>query len=566
MALPAAAQDWFWVQIEARQTLTGAQDRAREYAGRLDGVAGFYLGDGFYGIFIGPYDESGAETALDRLLARGAIPADSFVKNGQFFKQQFWPIGGTVTAPSAPADPVLATPTTSDAALPDDPVDAADETPQEARASEALLTRDEKKDLQIALRWAGFYNAAIDGSYGRGTRAAMQAWQEANNQEPTGILTTKQRAMLFEQYNSVLEGMNMRLVRDDASGIRMQVPTGVVSFTEYKPPFVRFDASGDIAEAQVLFISQKGDEGRLVGLYEVFQILDIVPPEGPRNLSRSGFIIEGIGDGIHSYTNVSLQDGAIKGFTLVWPQGDEGRRERIIDEMSKSFERLDGVLDPDIAPPGEDQAVDMVAGLAVRQPQMSRSGFYVSDDGAVVTTQEAVQNCQRITYDREDDAEVILIDEDRGIALLRPRDSLVPIRVAEILTDTPRLQDQIAVAGYPFNGVLSAPTLTFGQVVDIRGLNGDDRIKRLAILPQPGDTGGPVFDDSGAVIGMLLPRADGDTQVLPAEVNFSLDAQQILDFLTAQGVTAKTRAASGPISPVELTRRAADITVLISCW
>ncbi len=565
MALPAAAQDWFWVQIEARQTLTGAQERAREYAGRLDNVAGFYIGDGFYGIFIGPFDEFGAENALDRLLARGVIPSDSFVKNGEFFKQQFWPIGGTVIVPNAPSDPA-ATPTTTEAAIPDDPVDAPDETPNEARASESLLTRDEKKDLQIALRWAGFYDAAIDGSYGRGTRAAMQAWQEANNQEATGILTTKQRALLFEQYNSVLEGLNMRLVRDDASGIRMRVPTAIVSFTEYKPPFVRFDASGDFPEAQVLFISQQGDEGRLVGLYEVFQILDIVPPEGPRNLTRNGFVIEGIGDGIHSYTSVSLLDGAIKGFTLVWPQGDDERRERIIEEMSKSFERLDGVLDPDIAPPGEDQAVDMVAGLAVRQPQMSRSGFYVSDDGAVVTTQEAVQNCQRITYDREDDAEVILIDENRGIALLRPRDSLVPIRVAEILTDTPRLQDQIAVAGYPFNGVLSAPTLTFGQVVDIRGLNGDDRIKRLAILPQPGDTGGPIFDDSGAVIGMLLPRADGDTQVLPAEVNFSLDAQQIVDFLAAQGVTAKTRAASGPISPVELTRRAADITVLISCW
>ncbi len=554
------------MQIEARQTLTGAQDRAREYARRLDDVAGFYLGDGFYGIFVGPFDQFGAENALDRLLRRGAIPSDSFVKDGEFFKQQFWPIGGTVTAPSAPANPRSSTPTTADAAIPDDPVDAPDETPQEARASEALLTRDEKKDLQIALRWAGFYNAAIDGSYGRGTRAAMQAWQEANNQEPTGILTTKQRVILFEQYNSVLEGLDMRLVRDDASGIRMKVPTGVVTFTEYKPPFVRFDASGDIPEAQVLFISQQGDEGRLVGLYEVFQILDIVPPEGTRNLARNGFVIEGVGDGIHSYTNVSLQNGAIKGFSLVWPQGDDARRLRIIEEMNKSFERLDGVLDPDIAPPGEDQAIDMVAGLAVRQPQMSRSGFYVSADGTVLTTAEAVQNCQRITYDREDDAEVIFTDNDLGIALLRPRDNLVPINVAEFLTAVPRLQDQIAVAGYPFNGVLSAPTLTFGQIVDIRGLNGDDRIKRLSILPQPGDTGGPVFDDSGAVIGMLLPRADGDTQVLPAEVNFSLDAQQIVDVLASQGVAATTREPAGPISPVELTRRAADITVLVSCW
>lgn len=561
----AAAQGQFWVQIEARQTLTGAQDRAREYARRLDDVAGFYLGDGFYGIFIGPFNERNATVTLDRLLSRGAIPPDSFVKNGQFFKQQFWPIGGGSNG-NAITPPPNPTPSENAASIPDDPIEAADQTPQEARASERALSREEREELQIALKWAGFYNAAIDGSFGRGTRGAMEAWQTANNQEATGILTTRQRAMLLDQYNSVLDGMNMRLVRDDASGIQMEIPTDVVSFTEYQPPFVRFDASGDIPDAQVLFISQEGDQGKFVGLYEVMQILDIVPTDGPRSRDGNRFTIEGIGGGIHSYTTATLEGGQIKGFTLVWPQGDEQRRLRILDEMKASFQRLDGVLDPDIAPPGEDQAIDMVSGLAVRQPKLSRSGFFVSDDGAVVTTPAVVDECERITYDRENDAEVVFTDEELGIAILRPVDDLAPIAVAELLTAVPRLQDQIAVAGYPFNGVLSAPTLTFGQVVDIRGLTGDDRVKRLSILPQDGDAGGPVFDDSGAVIGMLLARAQGATQVLPPEVNFSLDAQQIVDVLANQGIEVTTREPAGPISPVALTRKAADITVLVSCW
>ena len=568
MTLPAMAQDSFWVQIEARQTLTGAQDRAREYARRLDDVAGFYLGDGFYGIFIGPFDERGAENALARLLGRGAIPQDSFVKNGQFFKQQFWPVGGgTSRAPvRPPADPVVAPPVAATGAIPSDPFDTPDETLAEARTAEAALTPPQREGLQKALKWAGFYDAGIDGAFGPGTRAAMQAWQTANNQEPTGVLTTRQRALLFEQYNSVLDGLNLRLVRDAASGIQMLVPTDVVAFTAYKPPFVRFDASGDIPQAQVLFISQEGDEGKMVGLYEVFQILDIVPPDGPRSRDSNGFVIEGIGRGIHSYTRVTLQDNAIKGFALVWPQGDDQRRLRLIEEMEASFERLPGVLDPDIAPPGEDQAIDMVAGLAVRQPRLVRSGFYVSGDGAVVTTAEAVQNCERITVDREDEAEILFTDAELGLTILRPVAPLAPISVAQFLTAVPRLQDQIAVAGYPFNGVLSAPTLTFGQVVDIRGLDGDNRINRLSILPTPGDTGGPVFDDAGLVIGMLQPRADGATRVLPPEVNFSLDAEQIVTVLTAQGITPQLQQASGPISPVALTRRAADITVLVSCW
>ncbi len=558
----AAAQDRFWVQIEARQTLTGAQDRAREYARRLDDVAGFYLGDGFYGIFIGPFSERDANAALDGLLRRGSIPSDSFVKNGQFFKQQFWPVGGGANTAATPPAPQ----TDTETALPADPIERPDETPQEARASERDLTREQREELQVALKWAGFYNAAIDGSFGRGTRGAMEAWQNANNQEATGILTTRQRALLLQQYNAVLDGMNMRLVRDDASGIQMEIPTDIVSFTEYQPPFVRFDASGAIPEAQVLFISQEADEGRFVGLFEVMQILDIVPPDGPRSRDGNRFVIEGIGNGIHSYTTATLQDNRIKGFTLVWPERDDQRRLRIIEEMEASFQRLDGVLDPDITPPSEDQAIDMVSGLSVRQPRLSRSGFFVSDDGAVVTTIDAVQNCERITLDRENEAEIAFADPAQGIAILRPVDALVPIGTAQFLTVVPRLQDQIAVAGYPFNGVLSAPTLTFGQVVDIRGLNGEDQIKRLSILPQEGDVGGPVFDDSGAVIGMLLPRVDRNNRVLPQDVYFSLDAEQIVSTLSQQGVTAVTRQAAGPISPVALTREAANVTVLVSCW
>jgi peptidoglycan hydrolase-like protein with peptidoglycan-binding domain len=563
----AAAQDTFWVQIEARQTLTSAQDRAREFAGRLDDINGFYIGEGFYGIFIGPFDEPQAEIARERLLNQGVIPEDSFVYNGRTLRQQFWPIGGgTGETAALPRDPVKTQPATDTTTLPSDPLIAQDETVPQARASESELTREQREVLQRALRWAGGDNAGIDGSFGRGTRSAMQAWQEANNLDTTGVLTTGQRDLLLGQYNSVLEGLNLRLVRDDASGIQMQIPTDVVAFAEYKPPFVRFTPSGDVPEALVLFISLSGDEGKLIGLFEILQVLDIVPQDGPRSVGSTGFEIEGIGNGIHSTTSVTLLDGAIKGFTLVWPQGDDARRERMLEVMRASFERLPGTLDPQIVPQSEDQAIDMVAGLAVRQPRLSRSGFYVADDGTVITTPEAVQSCERITFDREYDAEVIMTDEDRGIAVLRPIDALAPINVASFQSSVPRLQDQIAVAGYPFNGVLSAPTLTFGQVIDIRGLTGDERIKRLAILPQPSDAGGPVLDDSGAVLGMLLPRKDGNTQVLPPEVNFSVDASEIMDMLAAQGVTPRTSGVANAISPVALTRHAADITVLVSCW
>jgi len=577
----AAAQDrGVWVQVEAQPTLGQAQTRVRAYAGRFEDVNGYYLGGGWYGIALGPYAPGDAAALLARLRSSGAIPADSFIADGQQFQSQFWPIGvGAQTAPQdlpqtdpAPeiALPEIALPEIADEQAPAEPVVVAqpvvpDETAREAQASEALLSRPERELLQTALQWAGYYNAAIDGAFGRGTRASMAAWQGDNGFEPTGILTTRQRAVLLGAYNAVLDGLDLQLVRDDATGIEMQIPTGVVTFSGYEPPFARFDPSGEL-DATVLLISQEGDQSRLFGLYEIMQTLEIVPPEGPRSRSTNSFELEGIDGRIHSTTYAALADGQIKGFTLIWPAGDEERRTRLLGLMRASFTPVAGVLDPALRPPGEDQAVDLISGLAVRKPILSRSGFYIDARGTALTTTEVVDGCGSITLDSDHAAQVVLRDDALGIAVLRPQTPLAPIGVAVFQTGVPRLQAEVAVSGYPYGGVLAMPALTFGRLADIRGLNGEDEVKRLTLTAQPGDVGGPVFDNSGAVLGMLLPRRITQGQVLPPEVGFAVDAGAILGALDAGGIEAQTTDTISFMPPETLTRRAADMTVLVSCW
>jgi len=571
--LPAAAQDSAWVQIEAQPTLSSAQERARAYAAALEDVSGYYLGSGWYGIVLGPYAPADAEAVLRRYRAAGQIPADSFVAFGNNFSQQFWPVGvGTSRLPQPlPEGTVTPEETTEPGVDPvaevvvPDPIQPADETVQQARASEAQLTRDEKRDLQVALQWAGFYTGAIDGLYGRGTRSSMEAWQVANNHEATGVLTTAQRAELVGAYNAVLEGMDLQYVRDEASGIEMLVPTGVVAFAEYEPPFVRFGPKGDL-QARVLFISQEGDQDRLFGLYEILQTLEIVPPEGPRQRGDRSFKIEGIGDEFHTYIQADLREGRIKGFALIWPAGDEDRRSRVLGEMRDSFARIDGVLDPAIAVPGEDQAIDLVSGLEVRKPVVARSGFFINEAGDVLTTTDVLQNCGRLSVDAEHDAEISFRDDDLGIAVLTPTTALAPLAVAEFQTAVPRIKAEIAVAGFPFGGILTSPALTFGTLADIRGLAGEDTLKRLQMQAEEGDAGGPVFDNSGAVLGMLLPRATTGGRSLPADVSFIVDSDAIRAAIVPRGLPIKTTDSLAYMPPETLTNEAAKMTVLVSCW
>lgn len=568
--------DVVWVQIEAQPSLTEATARARVYAAQLQDVNGFALGGGWYAIAVGPYRRADAEQVLRTYVNDRIVPRDSFVQFSTSFRQQFWPVGanvlnrGVIDVP-ADVDTATSTPATTtpepaqDAAAVTEPTlpEITDETLAEARRSERSLTAQDRKDLQVALQWAGFYNAAIDGSYGRGTRNSMAAFQEANNFEKTGVLTTLQRAALLKQYNAVLDGLGLKMVRDDQAGIEMMMPTAEVDFARYEAPFAHYESAGSIG-AKILLISQEGNQDTLYGLYEIMQTLEIVPLNGARERKKSSFTLTGENSRVISETQVSLQDGQVKGFTLIWPAGDEDRRRRVMSEISKSFTRLPGALDPAAGSEAE-QAIDLVSGLQVRQPKLSRSGFFVDANGMVITTAEAVGSCGRLTVDGDTDADVLAQDAASGVAILKPRSVLAPLAIAAFDLNTPRLQSEISVAGYSYEGVLSAATLTFGKLADVRGLAGEENLNRLALKAQPGDAGGPVFDTSGNVVGMLLSKQIQDQQ-LPEDVSFALNGTSIAAIANQAGIQLTAAGQTGAIAPRDLRLAAQGMTVLVSCW
>jgi S1-C subfamily serine protease len=343
----------------------------------------------------------------------------------------------------------------------------------------------------------------------------------------------------------------------------MQIPTSMVKFDRYEPPFAHFNPVGDL-DARVLLISQSGDRNTMAGLYDIMQTLEIVPETGPRNLEADSFTLIGEGALRISHTQVWHRDGEIKGFTLIWPAGDEERRNRLIQKMQDSFEWLSGTLDPAEGAQSE-QRIDLIAGLEVRKPRLTRSGFYVDSGGAVLTTADAVRQCGRITIDDSYEARVTLADEALGVAVLHPQQTLAPMQVATFQELAPRLMSEVAVAGYSYGGVLGAPTVTFGQVSDLKGLHGESHLKRLALASLDGDAGGPVLDTGGAVLGMLLPH-EVDGRSLPDGVSFAATNGALQDVLARGGITPRKTAQIDTLTPESLTDHASAMTVLVSCW
>lgn len=569
-ASPAPAQQQVFIQIEAHPNLAQAQQSLRGYAERFRDLNGFALRSGWFGIALGPYAEEEAAQILRNLRSARLIPRDSYIAQEGDLHAQFWPDGATrlprATLPDVPlneeseiqrpeTDPALSEPN-----LPK-------ETLREARQGEAQLSREDRAELQKALTWAGVYQGEIDAAFGPGTRNAMSRWQEAQAYPATGVLTTQQRAALLGAYNAVLEGLSLAKVEDEAAGIAVTLPSGVVAFDRYEAPFAHYEVREEAnlsPDVRILLISQTGNRATVAGLYDVLQSLDVVPPAGPRELRRDAFLITGQDSRRATHIEATLEDGIIKGFALVWPAGDEARRARLLGIMQSSFTRLDGVLDATAGSAGAPR-IDLLAGLEIRQPKRTRSGFFVDPRGWVVTTTEAVEGCARVTLDGATEARIEADDPAMGVALLRPADALAPRRVATFAPAPPRLRADVAVAGYSYGGTLGAPSVTFGTLADLTGLNGEPELARLALTALESDAGGPVLTDAGAVLGVLLPKTSGD-RVLPDDVSFAAGAETLRNLLAQAGITPD-EARSGPALPPEtLRRQAAGMTVLVSCW
>ncbi|TMV92597.1 peptidoglycan-binding protein [Thioclava sp. BHET1] len=577
-----------WVQIEAKPSLNQAEDRARDWAGMFPEISGFRLTSGWYAIAIGPFaDDQTANQRLRALRAQGLIPRDSFVADGGKFTQQFWPVGASLgTAPSrsetipGPGEPdsnieIAPLPAeVPDAASPPEesaapeaaaPETAAPETIGESRRLEAALSRDQRREIQTALDWEGSYSGAIDGIFGQGTRASIADWQLKNGYDPTGVLSSAQQQALLDKVASERAELGLEPVTEKEAGISIDLPMGLVKFDRYNAPFVNY-APKDGSGVQVLLISQQGDAARLRGLYDAMQTLEIVPVNGPRDLRGNGFTIEGTNSALQSYTQVSLSQGLIKGFTLVWPKGDEKRMGRVLDAMKSSFKPIGSTaLDATLGQPMSVTRAALMAGIEKRAPIFSRSGFFIDANGDVLTAAEGLARCGRITIE-DHPADVSFSDTETGFAVLKPQDRLAPKAVGAFRTNAPLAGVPVSVAGFSYPEALPAPVLTFGTLSALKGLDGQAGQARLEARTRAGDAGGPVFDSTGAVIGMLLPLPQSASRVLPDGLSVALQTEAMTSTLSQNGFAPRAAEPSGAKAAEDLQAMADKIVVQISCW
>ena len=574
-----ATEEQAWIQIESYPSEATARARAEAYAAEFPDVTVF-KGRSWHAIVLGPYSPEAAAGRLAELRRSGQVPGDAFVTDGGGFTGVLEdlavaeaverepiateaPVAETV-APAAVEAETMAPESIEPAPLVIEP----DETLREARASEAELSRDERMTLQEALKWYGFYASGIDGAFGQGTRASMSAWQEANGFEPTGVLTTRQRATLVTNHAADLAEFGFESVTEAEAGIEITLPLSLVAFDHYEPPFVHF-AEKDGSGLRVLLISEPGGPEALAGLYDILQTLEAVPETGERSLGDTSFTIQAASSKLESVAFAETRDGMVKGYLAVWNPADAARMERILPVLQSSFRAVGGkALDPGLVPMEEAALSGMLSGLELRKPARVASGVFVDEIGHVATALANVAGCAKVTIGAETAADVAAEDAATGLALLTPKAALAPRAVARPATASPRSGAEISVAGFSYGERLPAAVLTFGTFEAAEGIMGEPGQARLLAPVMAGDMGGPVLDSAGGVLGVLIPVPADAGRQLPEGMALAADAASLGALVQGAGLvmTAGPAASGTPATPDALNAAALGMTVQVSCW
>ena len=566
----SVAQDMRWIQIEAQPSLLEAETRARIYAQEFPDTQAHSIGSGWYAITLGPLPEDQADLRMSQLRARAAIPRGSFLATGANYRQRIYPIGPTPTAvtpaQTAKADVVqeeaaqVSVSETVESAAPEPSITVPDETLSEARASEGLLSSEEKMDLQRYLQWAGYYNSTIDASIGRGTRRAMAAWQTDNGYEDTGVLTTAQRQRLRAQYFAIFDGLGLETHRDLEAGISIDLPKEVVAFDAYAAPLAHFKSQETSSPAHVFLISAAGNHGDLAAIYGVLPTLSIVPMNIEKSLNKDRFVITGAGTTTRTFITASHASGEIKGFGLIWPNQNEEQFDRLVAHMRKSFDTFSGTLDPSLSVAINDPETEF--GVAIRKPAFVKSAVFVSDQGHAITDTSDLEQCSALTIGGTYDAEIIARSET-GAGLLSPKSDFNPISYAK-LGNAVRKGDKTFLSSYPYGGRLGLASVTQATVAETSDLSGNTEKFRLDFLAEPGDFGGAILDQSGNLTGILVSQ-DDTGRVLPKNVNFAAASDALASMMQSAGL----RLSSGKtqrLDDMALIASAQNILTPIECW
>ena len=165
-------------------------------------------------------------------------------------------------------------------------------------------------------------------------------------------------------------------------------------------------------------------------------------------------------------------------------------------------------------------------------------------------------------------ATVVETDIVNDLAILKAKFS--PTTIFPINSENAGLLQDVYVAGYPFGDAISSSVkVTKGIVSSLSGIGNNYSNMQIDAALQPGNSGGPILDEAGNVVGVAVAKLDLKValevfDVVPEDTNFGIKSSVLKNFLDANGIET-LEASTSAISRTELGKKITDGTLFLSC-
>jgi S1-C subfamily serine protease len=171
-------------------------------------------------------------------------------------------------------------------------------------------------------------------------------------------------------------------------------------------------------------------------------------------------------------------------------------------------------------------------------PIASGSGFFITEDGYLITNEHVVKDATRVrlvTSAGPIAAKVVKVDAANDLALLKAEGRFASLPIAS--SRTVKLGGTVATVGFPNIGLQGfAPKLAKGEIASLSGATDDARYFQISVPVQPGNSGGALVDERGNVVGIVAAKLSAAaaldaTGALPENVNYAVKSSFLLSFL-----------------------------------
>ena len=213
---------------------------------------------------------------------------------------------------------------------------------------------------------------------------------------------------------------------------------------------------------------------------------------------------------------------------------------------------------------------------AERYRVSSGTGFFVSKYGYAITNEHVVRGCSEAmiksstlkpTY-----AEVVAVDADIDLALLKTRS--IPPYMAQLRGYGSQIGkgDDVLVMGYPGDRAKTGKhKIVTSKVIDVSGPTGQNKWLQFEDAAQQGNSGGPLLDDNGNVVGVVVGKstlyrtlANGRQEVVQHS-DLAISLPYLIDFLNKNNVYYYKAQSGSGYNLAFIENRARNFIINIQC-